>query len=519
MMSKRLSFIVAIIISLLVATATLSEASVVVVEEEQQKSGSVEIEEDKSSVLIDNAADAASIDTNQQQESDDEETLLNAKSSSSPPPPPAQYEPPSHFHISAHIQTNLHTGLSYFLPLDTLHEKSFAHLPFLECGAIGSTTATVPLVSGVFRHVPLISGVNEKEKMQRGGLEFLEETIIGGGVISSSSLGGEHVGIEGGDKLESNFFADTNDDGEDTSDSDDKPKKKNWPKRPSPPTYVVALSPLEITVGGNGNETQQFDAGDVIFFEDTWLGIWDEMDSENDSLFEEDNEKLFGYIMRASPDARKDMNVFMLTIPPALHRQWKHRHNQLQQQQKQQKLEAEMSSISNHLVNDKSTMGKSQPWWKLSSRIIKKQIDVLPEPCSLESDPAFAHPSVSVPPTLSHHFSQHFTKLLRQFQQPFHLSLSSSTTTSHSDYDLILPILAQTTAAMVGAATAFAGVLHLLRTVNPTVAIMFGGACVIGFGTWGIVWFGEELLDEWEMWRERRRLERRMSESWGAMSA
>ncbi len=511
-MSKKLTFIVAILLSLSIAATSTS------VEEEQQhqqKSGGVTIEEHKSSVIVDAAA-AAAIDTNQPQEDNGEETIL-IKTKTSSSSSAAQYEPPSHFHISAHIQTNLHTGLSYFLPLDSLQEKSFAHLPFLECGAIGSTTATVPLVSGVFRHVPMMSGVNDKEKMKRGGLEFLEETIIMGGGGSR-----EDEGNEGDDNhyLKDSFFVDTNDDGEDISGSTGhKQKDNNWPKRPSPPTYVVALSPLEITVGGNGNETQQFDAGDVIFFEDTWLGIWDEMINSGDDKtkeFEGDDETLLlGYIMRASPESRKDMNVIMLTIPPALHRQWKHRHQRRQQQQ-QKKQEAEMSSMSNH---DKSTRNNQNtaPWWKLSSRIIKKQIDVLPEPCSLESDPAFAHPSVSVPTTISHHFSQHFTKLLRQFHQPLS---SSTTTTSHSDYDLILPIIAQTAAATVGAATAFAGVLHLLRTVNPTVAISFGAACVIGFGTWGIVWLGEELLDEWEMWRERRRLERRMSESWGgALSA
>ena len=78
----------------------------------------------------------------------------------------------------------------------------------------------------------------------------------------------------------------------------------------------------------------------------------------------------------------------------------------------------------------------------------------------------------------------------------------------------MFPIVVQTAAATIGAVTAFGGVLHLLRTVNPTVAVGFGAVCLIGFGTWGIVWLGEELLDEWEMWRERRRLERRMSESW-----
>ncbi len=55
------------------------------------------------------------------------------------------------------------------------------------------------------------------------------------------------------------------------------------PKRPSPPKYVVALSFMEITVGGNGNETQKFVSGDVIFIEDAWWGIWYNDDEFNDS--------------------------------------------------------------------------------------------------------------------------------------------------------------------------------------------------------------------------------------------
>ena len=82
--------------------------------------------------------------------------------------------PPSHFFISAHIQTNLHTGLSYFLPLTndenndiSSSPSSYAHIPFLECGAIGSTTAEVPLVSGMLRHVPLMKSSNNNEKRRK----------------------------------------------------------------------------------------------------------------------------------------------------------------------------------------------------------------------------------------------------------------------------------------------------------------------------------------------------------------
>eukprot|EP00986_Skeletonema_menzelii_P002725 scaffold764_cov79-Skeletonema_menzelii.AAC.13 len=515
--NKKLScFIIVIILSLLLSVVANTSSEVLVAREEQQEknddiiSGGGETNDDDTATNNIKEEQHVSSDNKLQQQQQQEENVKELPPTTSTVAA-HEHEPPSHFQISAHIQTNLHTGLSYFLPLHETSSSSFAHIPFLECGAVGSTTATVPLVSGVFRHSPVMMSENrEKEKLKRGGLEFLE----GGSFLKN---GEEEVVMYGEDSNHSIQDAFLDDDGETNSSSNGKQRDTNGPKRPSPPTYVVALSPLEITVGGNGNETQQFNAGDVIFFEDTWLGIWDDIMMDNyDEDYDETNdnflnseEKVKGYTMRASSESRNDMNVIMLTIPPALHRQWKHRH----ERQQQQKQEAERSSnmVDNEVLN--KSQKNTKPWWKLSSLIIKRQqlIDELPKPCSLESDPAFAHPSISVPTTLSQHFSQHFTNLLRQFHQPFHLSLSSS---SNDNYDLILPIFAQTAAATVGGATAFAGVLHLLRTVNPTVAIGFGAACVIGFGTWGVVWLGEELLDEWEMWRERRRLERRMSESW-----
>ena len=47
------------------------------------------------------------------------------------------------------------------------------------------------------------------------------------------------------------------------------------------------------------------------------------------------------------------------------------------------------------------------------------------------------------------------------------------------------------------------------------IAVGFGSACLVGLGTWGFVWLGEEISDQWELWRERSRLGRMMSEGWG----
>ena len=57
--------------------------------------------------------------------------------------------------------------------------------------------------------------------------------------------------------------------------------------------------------------------------------------------------------------------------------------------------------------------------------------------------------------------------------------------------ELVLPILAQGVAGMVGGMTALGLVVQLWRMMNVQVAVGFGGACVVGLGTWGFVWLGE----------------------------
>ena len=85
----------------------------------------------------------------------------------------------------------------------------------------------------------------------------------------------------------------------------------------------------------------------------------------------------------------------------------------------------------------------------------------------------------------------------------------------HYNQDLILHVLAQTAAAAFGGMTTFALVQLWWRIIPGPIAVGFGSACLVGLGTWGFVWLGEEISDQWELWRERSRLGRMMSEGWG----
>ncbi|KAL7521615.1 hypothetical protein ACHAWX_006286 [Stephanocyclus meneghinianus] len=373
------------------------------------------------------------------------------------------HTPPTHFHITSHVQTNLARGLSYFLP----PSKSFAHLPFLECGAVGSTTESVPLVSGVFRHVPNCGGLRMSEARRDASI-ILEEAPD----ASSRDAGDEEgtVDRELEMKLNGEGF------GESVKEEDENKRQsfEHQPKRPSPPRYVVALSPFEITVGGNGNQTQVFQAGDVVFMEDSWWGVWNEDGRDNDANNEE-NKRMRGYIMRAHPDSKKDLNVLMLTIPPAVHRHWKH----AQQHAFIAEKERDASTSSKSSARNASERRRREPWWRLNLHRNKP----LPKPCSLESDPSFSHPSASST-TLGQHFTQHFVKLMRGHVGHPHVNFLPS-------QELVLPILAQGVAGMVGGMTALGLVVQLWRMMNVQVAVGFGGACVVGLGTWGFVWLGE----------------------------
>lgn len=239
-----------------------------------------------------------------------------------------QYTPPTHFQISAHIQTNLHTGYSYFLLKESLSTTSLAHLPFLECGAIGYTTESLPLVCRVFCHVPHISSFPKHDEitmtmdivlknLEQQELQEEKENVL---MDSFDML--LHQGDEGAKKT--NQTTNINE----TANSINKNRYDNI-RQLSPPKCVVALSSMEITVGGSGNETQKIVAGDVIFIEDTWWGVWDfdiswQQGHDDESSLEEEiggTTKMKGFLMHASPEFEEDLNVLMLTIPNAIYRQ------------------------------------------------------------------------------------------------------------------------------------------------------------------------------------------------------
>jgi len=424
-----------------------------------------------------------------------------------------EHLPPARFQISAHVQTNIRTGVSYFVPPSRLADGSHAHLPYLECGAVGSSTERLPLVSGVFRHVP--RGVDtRRDAIVVDGMDLDEALRRAEGATGATDEGAEAEGGGAGPLPPAGDGRD--DDGTAAGGEEDEP---DYPRRPSPPKYVVALTPLEIAVGGSstswgtGNETRRFDAGDVIFVEDTWWGVWDR---DGESLEEEDSDEngtrtKKGYEIRPPAGTHSDLMTLMLTVPDAVHRRWKSAMFAAAEEDRRRRRRREEGGTPTTTAGGKDRAGHARPWWRVTSRALPTAAtgpNDLPEACSLESDPTFTSSRVAPQSTLSDHLSRHFADVLRD-------AFSPSDQPRHAHRDLVMPVLVQGASGLLGGLVALVALLRSWKNVNSEVTVRFGSYCVLAGSTVGTVWLGERVWDAVGDWRERRRMARLVDGGWG----
>jgi len=108
--------------------------------------------------------------------------------------------PPEGFTLTAHIITNPHDRQSYFTTAanDPQGPKDELLIPFLECGAVGSTTQGIPLHRAYFRHFPksahpteftpalephLLICLNQLEMVVSGGNDGEEKRVFERGSV------------------------------------------------------------------------------------------------------------------------------------------------------------------------------------------------------------------------------------------------------------------------------------------------------------------------------------------------
>ncbi|KAL7446799.1 hypothetical protein ACHAXM_011259 [Skeletonema potamos] len=170
----------------------------------------------------------------------------------------ASNNPPQGFTLAARIVTSPHDGLSYFLEVPEKDMSAMMTIPYtyVSCGQnVESTSEAFSLDDLVVRHLP-------------AGADISHWVNLGGGVT-----------------------IDTDDDDEGSS-----PRYING-NHDGRPKLLVALTPIEIVVSGNDEESRIFSPGEIILMEDT-LGK--------------------GHKMRANSRG-KDLSVIMISLPHTVH--------------------------------------------------------------------------------------------------------------------------------------------------------------------------------------------------------
>ncbi|KAL3810920.1 hypothetical protein ACHAXA_008770 [Cyclostephanos tholiformis] len=190
-------------------------------------------------------------------------------------------KPPQGFKLAGRIITSPSDGLSYFLDAPKVYPEDnngdwMLTIPYryLECGpTIESTTEAFPLTDMVLRHFPHSASMSH------------HWMNLGGGVTLENGLNKDE---RGGTRY---IDTDGNNEGH--------------------PKLLVALTPIEITVSGNNEETRVFNPGDVILMEDT-LGKGHKM---NAAPVVHDKAQL-----SKRNDARgNDLYVIMVSLPHTVH--------------------------------------------------------------------------------------------------------------------------------------------------------------------------------------------------------
>ncbi|KAL7458708.1 hypothetical protein ACHAWC_010344 [Mediolabrus comicus] len=169
--------------------------------------------------------------------------------------------PPHGFSLAARIVTSPHDGLSYFLDVPEADIATMMTIPytFLECGQyIESTTDAFSLEDMVVRHLP-------------AGADIAHWVNLGGGVTIDTDNDTDFEGSSYPRYINGNH--------------DGRAK------------LLVALTPIEIIVSGNEEESRIFQPGDIVLMEDT-LGK--------------------GHKMRANSRG-KDLSVLMISLPQTVH--------------------------------------------------------------------------------------------------------------------------------------------------------------------------------------------------------
>ena len=392
------------------------------------------------------------------------------------------HKPPQGFQLSARIVTSTSDGLSYFL--DTPEDSKALELDnwmmnipytYVECGpTVESTTESFLLEDMVVRHFPHGAAMGHWANLA-GGVTFdKSKTEVGKTDTEAESYTSDY--IDGHPKL------------------------------------LVALSPIEITVSGNDEETRLFYPGEVVLMEDT-LGKGHKMRAARVSLDENDS-KIHG----------QDLKVMMVSLPHSVHYTLSDLNDYARHQRsKSSRTEgvhadtpSEHPSPSTYYGAKHSIFGlaeKRDYRGRKNYRAATLNVDET-KPCPLEYDSAYS--SLFTPP-----YSQRRKRRGRRRTQQIKESAFSPEyppPPGHSTYDEesvllhILPSLRRTMLFGVGLSLTSSFVYCVQLLYPPLLALIGGAAFIMGgalINVLGTRWSYRQWLAVWEEeWRWRREMKR-----------
>lgn len=355
--------------------------------------------------------------------------------------------PPQGFTLSARIVTSPQDGLSYFLDVPDGDMTTMMTIPytFLDCGRnIESTTEAFSLDDLVVRHLP-------------AGADIGHWVNLGGGVT-----------IDTEDEYEDSFprYINGNHDGR--------------------PKLLVALSPIEIVVSGNDEESRTFNPGEIILMEDT-LGK--------------------GHKMKANSPG-KDLKVIMISLPHTVHYP-----------------PVSWSSVQEENTNNLSPSGSESSWHRGAHQSLfgfapknhhpRSKARHTTKPCPLEYDSVYS--SLFTPTSNKNLIRQ---KRRRRKMKDFATTADSSdgssyppapgfTTSNNEDIFKYLPTLRQSMLIGIGLSLT-SSFVYCAQLLYPPFLVLWGGATIVVLGAvvnvMGVRWL---LQQNWMVvWEEERRWKR-----------
>ena len=416
----------------------------------------------------------------------------------------SNHQPPQGFRLAGRVVTNPMDGLSYFLDPQKEDNSSNNDLMmtipyrYLECGpTIESTTEAFALNNMVLRHLPK-------------HYHMTHWMNSGGGVTVENVVGVE--GEEGGAKY---FDIEGNSEGH--------------------PKLLVALSPIEITVSGNNEESRLFYQGDVILMEDI-LGKGHKLNSAPVDTSQHSKEE------SGSQQHGQDVYVIMITLPHTVHLpvyDWLEEASSIQNLSSTTLLAATAANGSNNIdrtldadETDQDDMTKKLETMRTLSEFSSKHhkyrrlkikrsslTSERQQPCPLEYDSAYA--SLFIP---THH-NQYNRKRINRRGGVRHNTIKDSvfddtnpnppwfyTHAKESILARYLPSLRRTMLISLGL-TLTSSFVYCTQLLYPPLLALWGGATVILGGALVNVlvtrWSYRRYIADWlEEWRWRREVHR-----------